>query len=93
MKLHGVFEYIPSVLLDFELNGRVVSPLPVCYLMLITFIASLGSKSSSNFNNVFTITKTIFIIFMVCVALTKFDKKNFDGVLEDPGKLDYEGII
>ena len=61
--------------------------------MLITLIATQGTKSSSNFNNIFTIIKCIFIAFMVGMALTKFDSKNFGGVLEDPEKLDYEGVI
>lgn len=93
MKLHGVESYMPSFLLDFELNGKMVSPFAVCYLMLISLIATRGSKSSSNFNNIFTTLKIIFITFMVTMALTRFNKKNYDGVLQDPEKIDYEGVI
>ena len=65
----------------------------VLYLVLITLVAAQGSKSSSNFTNIFTTLKIIFITTMVSLALSRFKYSYWNGVLEDPEKLDIDGVL
>lgn len=68
--IHQLGGTVPLYLYDLKLYGFSCSILTVTIIFLFTFIMNRGSKESSIFNAVFTITKIVALLLITVVAAT-----------------------
>jgi APA family basic amino acid/polyamine antiporter len=56
IKYNGSIDYVPTWLIDLKIGNRDVSPLAALFAIMMTYIATLGTQKSANYNNFFTAT-------------------------------------
>ena len=74
IKYNGYIEYLPHWLVDMKVYNRDVSPIAATFAIVMTYIATLGSQKSANFNNIFTGSQMVFIAFLIIVSITQGKK-------------------
>lgn len=72
---------LPKWLYSYKMFGIDTCPFAVIFLVVLTKISTMGSKTSGDFNFFFTYGKLIILAFITFVAICNFDRNNYDNFL------------
>lgn len=73
---------VPTWVNSIKFKGLNLSPLAAVFLAFCTFVATQGAACAGAFNHYVTSGKLVILAFLVIVALTQFEAKNFDPFLD-----------
>jgi len=80
-----MFEYygypLPAFMHSLTIFGCQTSILAVLFILAVTALATRGSRSSTNANNVFTTIKVVLCLVIVVAGFTKMQPANFEHTL------------